>query len=210
MNENGPEPDVEVIAPPPDAAANALLGKAVQAFDERVKALETDLAILRRRQVEAAGLEQAGDADDSGFTSPECWVEGGASSERRLWQLYDRTATTFKVRGAVDENDAALAKEVQIGGVWKTITVSGGSYALGATIDVSAIGAASYLYVNLDKTDGASAGTWQLQLCAKAALPASDDDTEIYPIAYIPFAAAKITWGKVLPIQYGTIHWLSE
>lgn len=165
---------------------------------EQIAALRRDVDRMRRdadlqQQFPPAG-EDIGSFDP--FAAP--LHPGGSSGGKHVFELYDRTATTFKVRGC-------QGKEVEIGGVWATITAGTGSKALAADITITET---AWVWIALNKS--ASGGTATLNFAAAASLPASDDDTEIYPIAYVPFASSAITWGDVVQARSTTIHWLAE
>ena len=121
-----------------------------------------------------------------------------AAVTKHVFELYDRTGTTFKVRGC-------QGKEVAIAGAWLTITAGTGSKALAADITITAT---SWVWIAVTRAE--DSGTATLNFAAAASMPASDDDTEIYPIAYVPFADAVITWLDVIQARSSTIHWLAE
>ena len=109
----------------------------------------------------------------------------------KIFDLYDITSTTVKVRGTTDD------KLVCIVGVWTAIT--GGTHELDASITISAN---AYIYVTV-KRNTAGASTAKLE--SGATLPNGDEDEEHYPLWYIPFADSVITAQDIIDMR-GTIH----
>lgn len=98
------------------------------------------------------------------------WIEkrGGVAGYRRLYDLYDVTATTLKIR-SFSGMDAIL------GGQVKMIS-AGGAWVFDAAITIAA---ACYLYLEWNLTTNLLYGR------KEAAFPAGTDTLDYYPLWYI-------------------------
>lgn len=114
-------------------------------------------------------------------------LEDFVEETAELFDLYSRTATTFKVRGAQS------GKCVCIAGVHVEVT-SGGAGALDATITP---GASVYVYLNMKR---GTPDTATLEIDS-GAFGDGDDDEERDYLWYVPFAASAITWGSIVPMR---------
>lgn len=123
-----------------------------------------------------------------------------ATTETRLFDLYDRTDTTFKVRGHVD------AKWAVIAGVHTAITAGVAGYGLDAEIDMSAIAGTVYVWVKIVRDE--TGGTATLELTDDR--EDGGDDWEPWDLWYVPWDAVNevILWDDVVNLQ-GAPRWVA-
>lgn len=139
--------------------------------------LDSDHQLLVQQDAKLKQLEQiiAG-LEDARSTEPDfSFLSRG--SVLSLFDLYDKTETTAKVRG----NAYAFCNA----GVFSNI--SAGTATIDSNITFSAN---TYIYIKFDRATPA------VTLEVGASIPAGDDDTEYYPLWYVPWnsTTSKVNW----------------
>lgn len=187
---------------------NPVMARAIDDLRKRVKALD-DLA---KQLMEKPNEPRPGDGNMERDVFPKFtfkpWVppqvESTASSSAypALFDIYDVDAEekTFKIRG----NATA---EVAIAGAWKNLTAGTGFSAISGSDDfeASVLSASSnWVYIKCVRSDEGGSSS----IICDADLGSFDDDTEIFPLWYVPVADSEITTSGIIDMRY-TKHWVA-
>jgi len=159
----------------------------LQDYEAMFAQLQAQIAELREHVLE---LEEAGGWED------DVLVGGAAHTHyKELFGLYDRTATTLKIR-------RSIGKGAAVAGVW--VGVGNGSASFDTAIT---IGDNTWIYLKVHRTTSGGSATLE-KVTGALNLPDGDEDDEIFPLWYVPFADGEITAADIVDHRYAT-HWVA-
>ena len=122
-------------------------------------------------------------------------------ANRGLWEIFERTTTTCKIR-AYDDGAA------YVGGALKAITdgancVCNGPPATECVITFDATH--THVWVAIDRDDTGGTPT----ITCGSAFPAPDDDTEIFPLHKVTWSTDHVDWSTHVPYLGRSLHWVA-